>query len=143
VPVRPRKIVILQGEYTPEEIAKFLLYATGRSDDPDAKPGSRTVDPRQIPKLKPNLQLAIKTIRTVYDTGLFENKSSPGRDLAIYLAAYHVQKSLGGRDKCPDYTAIKKALGGESGHTRTLWNKLKARGQTLEMIAAAITEKLS
>lgn len=134
---RPRNIVVPQGEYTPKEIAKFLLYATCRSDDPDAKPGPWTIDPRQIPRLKLNLQLAIKTIRDVHDAGLFTGPN----ETAMFLAAYSIQQAaIASGKRCNDRTALKKLMAHmgfteRGGPYSSLCRKLKAHGRTLEQIA--------
>jgi hypothetical protein len=58
------------------------------------------------------------------------NEAGPKRasDEALYLAAYAIKKKL----RCSDITALKKLLGSKY---RVLWDRLKAREQTLEQIA--------
>jgi hypothetical protein len=127
---RPRKIVILQGDYTPEEIAKFLLHATSRGRD---MPPDR------------NLAAAKKVLTKVSREGLYTNlKSQPATDDMMFLAALNIQRTLLAQGKpCSDHTAIVKLAGGRKGWCDTLLKKLKARRQTLEQIAAPYQGVLS
>lgn len=125
-----RKTYIRGDTYTPEQIAKFLLYATNRGRD---MPPDR------------NLAAAKKVLVKVSREGLYKNlKSLPASEDMMFLAAYHIQRTLRAEGKpCRDHTAIVKLAGGRKGWCDTLLKKLKARRQTLEQIAAVYHGVLS
>jgi hypothetical protein len=124
--MRPRTTRILEGDYTPEQIAKFLLYATntGRDMPPDR-----------------NLAAAKKVLVGVGRESLYTKLGSlPANETALFLAAYNIKREAQAQGRpCSDYTAIEKLakiMGGK--WARTVYNNLKVRGQTLEEFAAAV-----
>jgi hypothetical protein len=115
---------IATGDYTVEDVARFLLHATstGRSMPPDR-----------------NLAAAKRALVKAHRESLFtELGPLPADEDSTFLAAYHIQQTLRAKGRaCSDHTAIVKLAGGRKGFCDTLLKRLKARRQTLEQIAAA------
>jgi hypothetical protein len=95
------KARIFEGDYSPDDLARFLLQASG------------------------SYREAKKALTRA------SNEAGPKRasDDMVFLAAYNIKK----KKRCRDSTALKKLLG--PGKYRVFWNRLQARGQTLEQIA--------
>jgi hypothetical protein len=100
------KARILEGDYSPDELARFLLWAAG------------------------SLREAKKAL-----TRASNEKPQRTSDDMVFLAAYSIKKKFG----CEDHTALRKLFrdkdGKLTGKYRVYWDRLNARGQTLEEIA--------
>jgi hypothetical protein len=94
------KALIFEGYYSPDDLARFLLQASG------------------------SYREAKKAL-----TRASNEKPRRTSDEGIFLAAYSIKK----KERCSDSTALKKLLG--PCKYRVYWNRLRARGQTLEQIA--------
>jgi hypothetical protein len=107
---------IQEGDYTHDEIARMLLWASG--------------DYREAKKA---LTRAHNKLNSVAPWRLRDGVvSKGGNDRAVYLAAYAIKQKSG----CSDFTALRKLLGDT--RYRTYWNRLKARRQTLRQAAGLV-----
>ncbi|MGO8922082.1 MAG: hypothetical protein ACLQF4_03990 [Xanthobacteraceae bacterium] len=107
------KVFIREGLYSPEQIADLLLLSVHDVRTPRLR--ARTILLNRPKQPKPRTSESM-----------------------MYLMAYHFQQKLCSKGKrCADQTALKKVWGGGG---RSLWEKLKARGQTLEEVALSISE---
>jgi hypothetical protein len=113
------KTRIQEGDYSPDDIARMLLWASGSYRE--AKKALTKADD-ELGSIAPKLLMVDK------DGVASAKRASPE---AIYLAAYAIKKKLG----CSDFTALKKLMGGSY---RVYWDKLKTRKQTLKQTARLV-----
>jgi hypothetical protein len=111
---------IQEGDYSPDDLARMLLRASGSYQEAKKALTRADNDPRVRASMRPA-------------PGSWPIASGVGftSDDAVYLAANQLKNRLG----CSDHTALKKLLGGKY---RVYWDKLKARDQTLEQIARLV-----
>ena len=116
------KVLIREGLYGPEEIADLLLLSVWNPYAPEPDK-----DFRRTP-LRARKVLLNRPKRP---------KSRASESVMYWVAYKYQQKALSKGEDCADITALRKVWGGRG---RSLWHKLDAKGQTLELAAAGISE---
>jgi hypothetical protein len=110
------KVRIFEGDYSPDDLARFLLAAAGTYREAKKALTRASNDPKVLQDPRVMVSIADTTWAS---------------DEAVYLVAHH-RFQKGGK-RCSDHTALKKLLGPSK--YRVFYNRLRERGLTLEQIA--------
>jgi hypothetical protein len=118
---------IPEGDYSPDDLARMLLRASGSYREAKKALTRASNDPRlkaSIPPA-PGLKPIASGIAFTSEEG-------------VYLAAYVLKtKIIKKKGRCSDQNALKKLLGGKY---RVFWDRLKERRQTLEEIVRLLCD---
>ena len=112
---------IQEGDYSPDDLARMLLRASGSYLQAKKTLTRADNDPRVKASIPPVFGLKPLASGIPFTS-----------DIAVYLAAYAIQKKF----RCSDFTALKKLLGPNK--YRVFWDRLRKRGQTLKQIARLV-----